>query len=173
MNNSENDNNDLSHNPGLANRKPSDPTSNNDNLFADPSGLTGITQNAANNYIIPHTGSMIDSGSIEQIRHNEDIADEKDTNYKEPKKISAKYPKQYATVDLSDDSNNKKYVVPISPSVSGETSASGDMPDPDSDDDTLANAQYMGMQAEEDVEHPQEVDIARDIDSAEEYIRSH
>ena len=58
-----------------------------------------------------------------------------------------------------------------SPAVQGEESISGDMPDPDSDDDTLANAHAVGEQLDEDLEHPKPVDIARDIDKAEEAAR--
>lgn len=60
-----------------------------------------------------------------------------------------------------------------SPDEAGEQSVSGDMPTPDSDDDTLANAQAVGTQTHEDPEHPEEVDIGRDVDEAEEYERTH
>ena len=54
-----------------------------------------------------------------------------------------------------------------SPSVRGEQSVSGDMPDPESDDDTLANAQAMGFQVDEDTEDPKPLDMARDINLGE------
>lgn len=77
-----------------------------------------------------------------------------------------------ATQDLSqDDQTNIAYMT--EPSIAGEQSVSGDMPTPDSDDDTLANAQAVGTQTHEDPEHPEEIDIARDIDEAEEYERTH
>ncbi|HSW88332.1 MAG TPA: hypothetical protein VLG12_04165 [Candidatus Saccharimonadales bacterium] len=60
-----------------------------------------------------------------------------------------------------------------SPAIQGEQSVSGDMPDVESDDDTLANAHAVGTQQDEDLEHPGELDIARDIDAAEENIRTH
>jgi hypothetical protein len=53
----------------------------------------------------------------------------------------------------------------------GEQTISGDMPDIESDDDLLQNAKDVGMQLEEDDEHPQELDIARDIDNAEKHFR--
>lgn len=59
------------------------------------------------------------------------------------------------------------------PSNVGQQSVSGTEPHPESDDDTLANAQAVGQQLEKDVEHPQEVDLARDINQAEEYTRTH
>lgn len=58
-----------------------------------------------------------------------------------------------------------------SPAVTGEESISGSAPDPESDDDLLANAHAVGQQLGEDLEHPQEVDIARDIDAAEKHHR--
>jgi hypothetical protein len=45
------------------------------------------------------------------------------------------------------------------------------MPDPASYSITIINAKRMGMQLGEDEENPQELDIARDIDLAEEKIR--
>lgn len=54
----------------------------------------------------------------------------------------------------------------------GEQSISGSAPDPTADDDTLEAAQAMGTQLDEDEEHPQELDIARDIDTAEESLRT-
>lgn len=58
-----------------------------------------------------------------------------------------------------------------SPSVQGEESVSGDMPDPESADDTLMNAHAMGEQLDEDLEHPKPLDIAGDIDKAEEAFK--
>lgn len=55
--------------------------------------------------------------------------------------------------------------------VEGEEWVGGDMPNVESDDDTLANAQMMGMQLGEDEEHPMELDIARDVDRAEQAAR--
>lgn len=55
----------------------------------------------------------------------------------------------------------------------GEQSVSGSTPDPTADDDTLANAQAVGTQLHEDDEHPQELDIARDIDKAENDLKTH
>ena len=59
------------------------------------------------------------------------------------------------------------------PSISsyGEQSISGTSPDPSSDDDTLKNVHEMGMQKDEDTEHPQPLDLGGDIDKAEEEVR--
>lgn len=57
-----------------------------------------------------------------------------------------------------------------SPDEIDEQSISGSAPDPDSDDDTLQNAQMMGQQLEEDTENPEELDLARDINKAEKFV---
>jgi len=53
------------------------------------------------------------------------------------------------------------------PSVVGEQSVSGDMSDPESDDDTLLNSHQMGLRLDEDEENPQELNMAADIAAAE------
>jgi hypothetical protein len=58
----------------------------------------------------------------------------------------------------------------------GETSISGSTPHVASDDDTLQNAQNVGSQLGETDEGDgkrEEVDISRDIDKAEENLRTH
>lgn len=62
---------------------------------------------------------------------------------------------------------------PLSPEREDEQSVSGSMPDPESDDDTLANEKQMGHQMGETLEHPEELNTARDADKAEEYQRTH
>lgn len=151
-----------------------DPTANTNNMLNDTTGLTGMTQNNTNTDVGAHDGSSLETESATRARVDDDLADDKDTQRKPIKPMTAHYQREQATESLnSDEGNNRHYIVPTSPSVQGETSVSGDMPDPESDDDTLANAQFMGQQANEDEEHPQELDIARDLDEAEEYIRTH
>jgi len=151
-----------------------DPTANTNNMFNDPTGLTGITQNHTNIDVGAHDGSSLQTESQTRAATDNDVADDTDRYKKSVKPMTAQYAKQKPTQSLnSDENNNRQYVSPTPPSVQGETSVSGDMPDPESDDDTLANAQYMGQQAGEDVEHPKELDLARDLDEAEEYIRTH
>ncbi len=58
-----------------------------------------------------------------------------------------------------------------SPSVQGSDAVSGSTPDPESDDDTLLNAHAMGLQLDEDIEHPKPLDLAGDINKAEKYHR--
>lgn len=61
----------------------------------------------------------------------------------------------------------------LSPQEEGEISVSGSMPDPESDDDTLQNEKNVGHQVGESVEHPEELNDARDTDRAEEYQKTH
>lgn len=53
------------------------------------------------------------------------------------------------------------------PSVLGEQSVSGEMADPESDDDTLLNAKHVGLQTEADYDDPQELNIAEDVAKGE------
>ncbi|MDQ3008926.1 MAG: hypothetical protein M3Q81_05030 [bacterium] len=53
------------------------------------------------------------------------------------------------------------------PSVYGEQSVSGNMPDPESDDDMLLNSHQVGLRVYEDEESPQELNIAADVAAAE------
>ena len=61
----------------------------------------------------------------------------------------------------------------LPPSVIGEQSVSGDMPDPESDDDTLENEHEVGLKLNEDEEHPKPLDLAGDMNKAEEYHKRH
>lgn len=80
--------------------------------------------------------------------------------------VSQKLPP--GTVQLDDTGENFKDVGQVPPSIEGEESVSGSDPSPDSDDDTLANAQAVGEQLDETPEIVEDVDIARDVDAAEE-----
>lgn len=55
----------------------------------------------------------------------------------------------------------------------GEQSVSGHLPDPESDDNSLQNAHAVGLQPDEDEEHPKPLDIASSVDAAEKYHRQH
>lgn len=72
------------------------------------------------------------------------------------------------TVQLDDTGENFKDVGQVPPSIQGEQSVSGSDPSPDSDDDTLKNAQAVGEQWGENTEGPEPVDIGRDVNKAEE-----
>ena len=60
-----------------------------------------------------------------------------------------------------------------SPQEEGEESISGTVAGLESDDDVLKAAHEMGIGLSEDYEHPKELDIAKDIEKAEKYKRTH
>lgn len=62
----------------------------------------------------------------------------------------------------------------LSPEREDEMSVSGSMPDPESDDDLLSNAHQMGIgRGETFNSQPQELNIAKDLDSNEDYTKTH
>ena len=60
---------------------------------------------------------------------------------------------------------------PLSKSAAGDDTFSGETPDLESDDDMLENAHQMGLYGKDDGEHPQELNIAAEVMSAEENRR--
>mgnify|MGYP001601634247 CR=1 FL=1 len=78
-------------------------------------------------------------------------------------------PEDLATLYLK----GKKAHIYKSPQREGEESISGTIAGLESDDDVLEAAHQMGIGLSEDYEHPKELDIAKDIDKAEEYKRTH
>ena len=68
---------------------------------------------------------------------------------------------------MNTDSVHKILNEATPPSVKGEQSISGDMPHPESDDDTLLNSHQVGLRLDEDYENPQPLNIAADVDAAE------
>jgi len=72
-----------------------------------------------------------------------------------------------------DELQSKANSSPTSPSMRGGNSVSGSTPLPKSDDDTLQNAHQMGIAPNSDLEHPTELNLAKDIKSAEEYRKTH
>ncbi len=65
---------------------------------------------------------------------------------------------------LGDD---KKHQESVTPAQAGEGAISGSVPDLESDDDMLENAHEMGLYKGDDGEHPQELNIADQVMSAE------
>lgn len=70
-------------------------------------------------------------------------------------------------VDVSEPLMDRSLSEAANPSTIGEQTISGDMPHPESDDDTLYNSHVMGLRLSEDSEYPQELNIARDVNLAE------
>lgn len=71
------------------------------------------------------------------------------------------------------DYQDEKYRKVVTPQESDEKSVSGSMPDLESDDDALKSAHEMGIGLSENYEHPKELNIAKDVNNAEEYKRTH
>lgn len=65
--------------------------------------------------------------------------------------------------------SQKTIPTPITPQEQGESSLSGHMPDPETDDDVLKEAQdEAGLYTEYDDEHQGEVNLDRELDEADE-----
>jgi hypothetical protein len=159
---------------GGATAQPLDPSQNARDLFGDPTGLTGITSDDKKDTgrrLSPelYNDEEYDKSALRGMSQTkaaiaEDVASEDETATTE------------VTTPSQVDSDAEPYLV-------NKKDASGnDSPGSDnnntagaaySQDDTLEVAHASGMQLDEDDEHPQELNIARDIDQAEESIRSH
>lgn len=139
---------------------PLDPNDNFRDVINDTSGLTGISSD----YNGP-TAPPQDTGSVSRTMSDAKYASS--TGQDESNDVNSPTRANPTKQEEVNGLNNP------TPGEVGESSVSGDMPDPDSDDDTLENAHSAGLRLNEDEEHPQELDIASDIDKAEEYQRTH
>ncbi|OGH16973.1 MAG: hypothetical protein A3C30_01845 [Candidatus Levybacteria bacterium RIFCSPHIGHO2_02_FULL_40_18] len=80
--------------------------------------------------------------------------------------------KRLKAADLAFGQGKKSYLAK-SPQEADEESISGRIADLESDDDVLEAAHKMGIGLSEDYEHPRELDIAKDVEKAEKYKRTH
>jgi hypothetical protein len=157
-------------------KAPLDPTQNMGQMMGDPHGIAGIT--GSNNVSTDDLNLRNDDPkafqgmSSTRANRANDIASEDDLT-DDTQGVRTQDPLFNTGVD-NDLVEADDYQSPLAgPSVQGEQAFNGSMPAPESDDDTLENAHLMGQQLGEDEEHPQELDIARDLDEAEEYLRTH
>ena len=87
--------------------------------------------------------------------------------------------KKYVTADIIsldelEHEEKPKVDHTLSPEREDEMSVSGSMPDPESDDDVLKNAHDMGLQRGETFNSkPQELDLDRDLDSNDDFAKTH
>lgn len=180
------------------NERPLDPTRDAADIIGDTTGLTGMTTGNPKNISadpddIPpdlshEPGGVLDvknpppgSLGVPRESYDEKAYDEKIEQGMSTTEASAvediAEEEEHASASDTEQQGVQKSVSSentvrnVAPSVAGEQSVSGDMPSPEADDDTLANAQAVGTQVDEDTEHPEEIDIARDIDEAEEELR--
>lgn len=72
-----------------------------------------------------------------------------------------------------EDQNSRVNQSNLSPDERGSNSVSGSTSTPDSDDDVLKNAHQVGIAIDEDLENPQELDLAKNVADAEEYRKTH
>lgn len=148
---------------------PLNPTDNAQGVMNDTTGLTGVSKDANDPNTPPPPGTEpgIRTWSEHKSKINRDIP----THTKDPK-VSIKglpvSPTPGSTPTGNETLDNK-----TQPHLEGEQSINASNPDPASDDDTLANAQNVGLRLDEDEEHPQELDVGSDIDKAEDYHRNH
>jgi hypothetical protein len=157
------------HNDIPVGQTPLDPTDNAQGLMNDTSGLTGISKDTNNPNTPPHNNSPI-SQSMSDVNYSSALsaAAGTDDDEQSPPDSSSNTVSTPGSIPTGNEELDN-----ASADESGEQSVSGDMPDPASDDDTLENAHAVGLRLNEDEEHPQELDIASDLDKAEEYQRTH
>lgn len=133
--------------------KPLDPTTDAEELFTDPSGRTGIT--ASKNSAV--TRDDIFEADADAENMSTVLA------YDDPRVQMKNVKRGPAIPDESDRSqeDSASYDIP------SEQWMSGDMPDPESDDNMLDASHRVGLRLEEDEENPQPMDIAADVAVAE------
>ncbi len=171
-------NNDKGKKGGGAMAQPLDPTTNAEGFLGDATGLSGITSNKNSSQ---QTSQDYPARTMSDAKYKEsmDIASEEDVDMPSDKNHGGSIPYTVNIQNASgDDSPGSDEIntesAPFNhPSNQGQQSISGSETDPTSDDDTLDAAQAVGTQMDEDEEHPRELDIASDIDRAEESIRNH
>ncbi|HSW96709.1 MAG TPA: hypothetical protein VLF89_02695 [Candidatus Saccharimonadales bacterium] len=177
-----------------------DPSRNYSDMIGDTSGMTGMTTGSASessvepNDTTDGNSAHLPGGILQNNKQNQPTGIPNTAVNDKAYNVSVKQKMSQTAAQAADDIASDNDTIPQtasssgnhstdqvmtqvkdvnSPAVQGEQSVSGDMPDAESDDDTLENAQAVGTQMDEDLEHPEELDIARDIDAAEEYIRTH
>lgn len=147
---------------------PIDPTSDPADLMNDTTGLTGVTVNNTSDSQPPSINPVSRTMSDAKNKFAHDISKTSDT-----KPLPSKKTPDPRDILQQNATGNEMINDSVGPSVIGEQSVSGSNPDPSSDDDTVLNAQSMGLALDEDEEHPKELDIGSDIDKAEEYHKTY
>ena len=149
-------------------QSPLDPTDNAQGMMNDTTGMTGVSKDTNNPNTPPDTTGPV-SNTMSDYKSN--ISS---NPLPEDENIPQKSAGDVSTVAPGSTPTGNETVTKIDqPHISGEQGVNATNPDPASDDDTLANAHNVGLRLDEDEEHPQELDIASDVDKAEEYHRTH
>lgn len=151
--------------------KPIDPSRNPQAAMGDTYGLTGITadqedadedkdQDLQDALVIDITSD----DPTNMLSINSDTVQMKAANIRRSQRTDST---DELLLEELDDASNDTIYDGVSPSILGEQSVSGDMADPESDDDMLLNSHQMGLRLDEDEDNPQELNIAADIAAAE------
>ena len=154
-----------------------DYTDNFGGVINDGDNLTGISVDFTGKKTEadlgqPTTKEIIQGLSNERYQQIEGLANDPGEQEHPEKHTISKEASIHAIDNLEKDATgNGTLNESVSPEMFGEQSVSGDMPDPASDDDTLKNAQYMGFALDAESDHPKPLDMASDIDKAEEEHR--
>ncbi len=147
---------------------PLDPTDNAQGMMNDTTGMTGVSKDTNDPNTPPPSREPV-SQTMSDFKHQatRDMPSQKDEFMSD---AADEVPQ---ATPGSTPTGNKTLDEETPPHVAGEQGMNATNPDPASDDDTLANAQNVGLRLDEDEEHPQELDIGSDIDKAEEFHRTH
>ncbi len=147
---------------------PLDPTDNAQGMMNDTTGMTGVSKDANNPNTPPPQGTEpgIRTWSEHKSKSNRDVPTQSEDS-------TVPISESPVTATPGSTPTGNETLDDAAPHTVGEQGVNATNPDPASDDDTLANAQNVGLRLDEDEEHPQELDIGSDIDKAEEYHRNH
>jgi hypothetical protein len=149
--------------------RPADPTLDPQSLMGDTTGLSGITAQGPTPTQLPDVFGVDDDGDdlLSLSLQSNDVQDKLDST---PQVNSQSYQNRVPLSDL-DEGSNDTLQESSPPSVVGEQSVSGDMPDPEADDNVLDNAHQMGIGLDAGENNPKPLNIAADVAAAEERRR--
>lgn len=149
---------------------PLDVTEDAQEELGDTTGLTGITKNyrqkTSDDASVDHPQLKTNQRSGELIESVDKVASgEENPETEKPER------NDYGDNAIKHSTGNDTLDEKTQPHISGEQTVSGDMPDPESDDDVLKNEKDAGLHLDEDPEHPEKVTISDQIDKAEKEFR--
>jgi hypothetical protein len=147
---------------------PIDPASDAQQQFSDPAGMTGVTNTSAPKKILSADDLLDlerDSASadgmvsiLDNAVTDKDLADLTGDAESDADELF---------LDSLDGSSDQTINDSTPTDLLGELSVSGDMPDPESDDDMLLNSHQVGLRLDEDYDNPKPLNMAADVAAAE------
>jgi hypothetical protein len=146
--------------------QPMDPTTDYQAFIGDENSMAGITQTHGNP---PNQADDPLANQVQDDPSNTISPSSSTVHYKVDQALNA----EDVGLDHEDINavGNETIDEASPPHVLGEQSASGDMPDPGSDDDTLNMSHQVGLRLDEDEENPQPLNTAADVAAAEKSLR--